>query len=77
VTAELTALERLSLTGNSLPEDGPSLRLNDHAVSVIADLPALEALSLLGGSYTENGLQQLCRLPKLRHLHIRWCSRPQ
>jgi hypothetical protein len=70
VIAELTALERLSLAGHSYPEDGPSLRLNDHALAVIADLPALEALSLLGGSYTDHGLQQLSRLPRLRHLHI-------
>jgi hypothetical protein len=70
VIAELTALERLSLAGNDAPEDGPSPRLDDHALSVLADLPALEALSLLGGSYTEHGLQQLRRLPKLRHLHI-------
>jgi len=70
VIAELTALERLSLAGNDSPEDGPSLRLNDHALSTIAGLPALDALSLLGGSYTEHGLQQLRRLPKLRHLHI-------
>jgi hypothetical protein len=70
VIAELTALQRLSLAGHSDPEDGPSLRLNDHALAVIADLPALEALSLLGGSYTERGLQQLSRLPRLRHLHI-------
>jgi hypothetical protein len=70
VIAELTALERLSLAGNDSPEDGPSPRLDDHALSVIADLPALEALSLLGGSCTEHGLQQLRRLPKLRHLHI-------
>jgi hypothetical protein len=66
----LTALERLSLTGHDLPEDGPSLRLDDRALSAIADLPNLESLSLLGGSYTEHGLQQLRRLPKLRHLHI-------
>jgi hypothetical protein len=70
VIAELTALQRLSLAGNDAPEDGPSSRLDDHALSVIADLPALEALSLLGGSYTEHGLQQLRRLPKLRHIHI-------
>jgi hypothetical protein len=70
VIAELTALESLRLYGNSLPEDGPSLRLDDHALSAIADLPALEYLALLGGSYTEQGLQQLRRLPKLRHLHI-------
>ena len=70
VIAELTALESLALYGNWDPEDGPSLRLDDHALSAIADLPALESLSLLGGSYTEHGLQQLCRLPKLRHLHI-------
>jgi hypothetical protein len=70
VIAELTALQRLSLAGNDAPEDGPSLRLNDHALSTIAGLPALDALSLLGGSYTEHGLQQLRRLPKLRHLHI-------
>jgi len=70
VIAELTALESLELYGNWDPEDGPSLRLDDHALSAIADLPALESLSLLGGSYTEHGLQQLCRLPKLRHLHI-------
>jgi hypothetical protein len=37
---------------------------------MIADLPALEYLALLDGSYTERGLQQLARLPKLRHLHI-------
>jgi hypothetical protein len=70
VIAELTALERLSLLGNDACDDGPSPRLDDHALSVIADLPVLEALSLLGGSYTEHGLQQLHRLPKLRHLHI-------
>jgi hypothetical protein len=70
VIAELTALESLALYGNDLPEDGPSLRLNDHALSAIADLPVLESLSLLGGSYTEHGLQQLRRLPTLRHLHI-------
>jgi hypothetical protein len=70
VIAELTALKRLSLAGNDAPEDGPSLRLDDHALSAIADLPALEALSLLGGSYTEHGLRQLRRLPNLRHLHI-------
>jgi len=70
VIAELKALERLSLAGHDLPEDGPSRRLDDHALSAIADLPALESLSLLGGSYTEQGLQQLRRLPKLRHLHV-------
>jgi hypothetical protein len=70
VIAELTALESLRLYGNWDPEDGPSLRLDDHALSAIADLPALESLSLLGGSYTQHGLQQLRRLPKLRHLHI-------
>ena len=68
--AELTALQRLSLAGNYVTEDGPSLRLDDHAMSVIAALPALESLSLLGGSYTDHGLQQLGRLPRLRHLHI-------
>ena len=52
------------------PEDGPSRRLDDHALSVIADLPALETLSLLGGRYTGQGLEQLRRLRKLRHLHI-------
>jgi hypothetical protein len=70
VIAELTALGRLSLAGNYGPEDGPSLRLNDDALSAIADLPDLESLTLLGGSYTEYGLQQLRRLPKLRHLHV-------
>jgi hypothetical protein len=70
VIAKLTALESLRLYGHDGPEDGPSLRLDDHALSVIADLPALESLSLLGGSYTEHGLQQLRRLPQLRHLHI-------
>jgi hypothetical protein len=70
VIAELTALTSLRLYGNWDPEDGPSLRLDDHALSAIADLPALEYLALLGGSYTEHGLQQLRRLPKLRHLHI-------
>jgi hypothetical protein len=70
VIAELTALESLRLYGNYGPEDGPSLRLDDRALAAIADLPALESLSLLGGSYTEHGLQQLRRLPKLRHLHI-------
>ncbi|HUC22126.1 MAG TPA: hypothetical protein VMA73_05420 [Streptosporangiaceae bacterium] len=70
VIAELTALERLSLAGNMVPEDGPSSQLDDHALTAIAELPALEALSLLGGSYTEHGLQQLTRLPKLQHLHL-------
>jgi hypothetical protein len=66
VIAELTALESLRLHGN---DDGPS-RLDDHALSAIADLPALEYLALLDGSYTEQGLQQLRRLPYLRHLHV-------
>jgi hypothetical protein len=70
VIAELTALERLSLSGNDGPEDGPSLRLDDHCLTVISALPVLESLSLLGGSYTRHGLQQLRRLPTLRHLHI-------
>jgi hypothetical protein len=70
VIAELTALERLSLAGHMVPEDGPSSLLDDHALSAIAELPALQALSLLGGSYTDHGLQQLTRLPKLQHLHI-------
>jgi len=70
VIAELTALQSLRLYGNWGPEDGPSLRLDDHALSAIADLPVLESLSLLGGSYTEHGLQRLRRLPKLRHLHV-------
>ena len=70
VIAELTGLESLRLYGNDGPDDGPSLRLQDHALSVIADLPALEYLALLGGSYTGHGLQQLRRLPALRHLHI-------
>lgn len=63
VIAKLTAIERLSLAGNMIPEDGPSSLLDDHALTAIAELPALEALSLLGGSYTEHGLQQLtdCR----------------
>jgi hypothetical protein len=66
VIAELTALESLRLYGD---DEGPG-RLDDRALSAIADLPALEYLALLGGSYTEHGLQQLPRLPKLRHLHI-------
>ncbi len=66
VITELTALESLRLYGN---DDGPS-RLDDHALSAIADLPALEYLALLDGSYTGQGLHQLRRLPKLRHLHI-------
>jgi hypothetical protein len=70
VIAELTALESLRLYGSWEPEDGPSLRLEDHALAAIADLPALEYLALLGGSYTEQGLRQLRRLPKLGHLHI-------
>lgn len=68
VIASLTALESLALYGDSAMDEGR--RLDDHALSVIADLPALEDLSLLGGSYTGHGLQQLARLPKLRHLHI-------
>jgi len=70
VIVELTALERLSLTGNMIPEDGPSSLLDDHALSAIAELPALEALTLLGGSYTDGGLRHLTRLPRLQHLHI-------
>jgi hypothetical protein len=70
VIAQLTALERLSLAGNMIPEDGDSSLLDDQALAAIADLPVLEALSLLGGSYTESGLQQLTRLPRLQHLHI-------
>ena len=66
VIADLQALESLALYGD---EDGRG-QLGDHALSVIAGLPALEYLSLLGGSYTGHGLQQLVRLPKLRHLHI-------
>jgi hypothetical protein len=68
VIADLTALESLSLSGDSAIDEGR--RLDDHALSVIADLPALEYLALLDGAYTEHGLQQLARLPKLRHLHI-------
>jgi hypothetical protein len=70
VIAELAALERLSLAGHADPEDGPSPRLNDHALFLIAGLAHLESLSLLGGSYTRHGLQHLRRLPKLSHLHI-------
>ena len=70
VIAELTALESLRLYGNGDPEDGPSPRLDDHALCAISDLPALDYLALMGGSYTEHGLQQLCHLPTLRHLHI-------
>jgi hypothetical protein len=66
--ADLTALESLSLSGDSAMDEGR--RLDDHALSAIADLPALEYLALLDGAYTEHGLQQLARLPKLRHLHI-------
>ncbi len=33
---------RCRFTATHGPEDGPSLRLDDHALSVIADLPALE-----------------------------------
>jgi hypothetical protein len=66
VIADLQALESLALYGD---EDGRG-RLGDHALSVIADLPALEYLALLDGAYTGHGLQQLARLPKLRHLHI-------
>jgi hypothetical protein len=68
VIADLTALESLSLAGDSAMDKGR--RLDDHALSMIADLPALEYLALLDGAYTEHGLQQLSRLPKLRHLHI-------
>jgi len=59
VIAELAALERLSLSGNDVPEDGPSSLFDDHALAAIAELPALEELTRLGGSYTEHGLQQL------------------
>jgi hypothetical protein len=68
VIAELTALESLTLAGDPAMDEGR--RLDDHALSEIADLPALEYLALLDGAYTEEGLQQLGRLPKLRHLHI-------
>jgi hypothetical protein len=68
VIAQLAALETLSLAGDSALDEGQ--RLDDRALSVIADLPALELLSLLDGAYTERGLEQLGRLPKLRHLHI-------
>jgi hypothetical protein len=68
VIADLTALESLALYGDSAMDEGR--RLDDHALSAIADLPALEYLALLDGAYTEHGLQQLRRLPKLRHLHI-------
>jgi len=68
VIADLTALESLTLAGDSAMDEGR--RLDDHALSMIADLPALEYLALLDGAYTEHGLQQLGRLPKLRHLHI-------
>jgi len=68
VIADLTALESLRLYGDSAMDEGR--RLDDHALSMIADLPALEYLALLDGAYTEHGLQQLARLPKLRHLHI-------
>jgi hypothetical protein len=68
VIARLTALESLALYGDSAMDEGR--RLDDHALFMIADLPALEDLSLLDGAYTEDGLRQLCRLPKLRHLHI-------
>lgn len=68
VIASLTALESLALYGDSAMDQGR--RLDDHALSVIADLPALEYLALLDGAYTEQGLQQLARLPRLRHLHI-------
>jgi hypothetical protein len=68
VIARLTALESLALYGDPAMDGGR--RLDDHALSVIADLPALEYLALLDGSYTEQGLRQLARLPKLRHLHI-------
>ncbi len=70
VIAELTGLQRLSLSGNMIPEDGDSSLLDDDALSAIAGLPVLEALTLLGGSYTEHGLRRLTRLPRLRHLHI-------
>jgi hypothetical protein len=66
VIADLRALESLALCGD---RDGRG-RLGDHALSVIADLPALEYLALLDGAYTGDGLQQLARLPRLRHLHI-------
>jgi hypothetical protein len=68
VIARLTALESLALFGDSATDEGR--RLDDHALSVIADLPALEYLSIMDGAYTGNGLRQLRRLPKLRHLHI-------
>ena len=68
VIANLTALESLALFADPAMDGGR--RLDDHALSVIADLPVLEYLSLMDGSYTEHGLQQLTRLPKLRHLHI-------
>lgn len=66
VIAELRALESLALYAD---QDGRG-QLDDHALSMIADLPALEYLALLDGAYTEQGLRQLVRLPKLRHLHV-------
>jgi hypothetical protein len=66
VIAELRALVLLALAAD---QDGRG-QLDDHALSVIADLPNLEYLALLDGAYTEQGLRQLVRLPKLRHLHI-------
>jgi hypothetical protein len=68
VIAELKALESLRLYGDSAMDEGR--RLDDHALSMVAGLPALEYLALLNGAYTEQGLGQLVRLPKLRHLHI-------
>lgn len=68
VIARLTALESLALYGASAMDEGR--RLDDQALSAIAGLPNLEYLSLLDGSYTTQGLQNLARLPRLRHLHI-------
>ena len=68
VIAELKALESLRLYGDSAMDEGRLL--DDHALSMVAGLPALEYLALLNGAYTEQGLGQLVRLPKLRHLHI-------
>ena len=68
VIAELKALESLRLYGDSAMDEGR--RLDDHALSMVAGPPGPGIPGTSQRGIHEQGLGQLVRLPKLRHLHI-------
>jgi hypothetical protein len=89
VVASLPALSSLDLDGDLLTTEGlKNLRAAPHLwslwlgdqlsakfdLSVLADLPELEQLTLCGSVITDDRIERLAGNPKLKHIHLQYCT---